>query len=104
VPRAEVERSRSKAASASTRTTPQAADLRRRSQSLARVRGERCKWYDEPDIEAAARDLVDDAIEVASHFPVGAVLRMMYHRDRQQWHYTDDDRWLYIDDDDDDES
>ena len=57
-------------------------------------------WYDEP--EAAARALVDDAIEIASHFPVGAVLRMMYHRDREQWHYTDDDRWLHIDDDDDD--
>jgi hypothetical protein len=58
-----------------------------------------CRWYDEPDIEAAARELIDDAIEIAAHYPVGTVLRMMYHRDRQQWHYTDDDRWLHIDDD-----
>ena len=64
---------------------------------------QRCKWYDEADTEAAARELVDDAIEIASHFPAGTVLRMMYHRDRQQWHYTDDDRWLYIHDEDEDD-
>ena len=59
-----------------------------------------CRWYDEPDIEAAARDLIDDAIQTAARYPAGTVLRMQYHRDRQQWLYTDDDRWLYIDDGD----